>query len=183
MLVILWGEEGRWDSIWTNMEYTNSARSAEIGASRRKKMIARDELLQTLVTEGIARCGEVIKDESKYRSLLRDLIVQGLIKLYETDVVIVCRTRDVRMIESMLHEIMDKYSAIMMKETKLDVSKSKLSVSKEERSMLPANQYVILLQTIVLSNWLIYFSFPRSAGGVTLVAKQGKIVCDNTLDT
>ncbi|KAH9163531.1 hypothetical protein LEN26_000471 [Aphanomyces euteiches] len=135
--------------------------SAEIGASRRKKMIAREELLQALITEGKARCAEATKNEGSYRELLRDLAVQGLIKLHETEIMIVVRSKDVRLLESLLPEISAKYASVMLKETGLDVSKTHLTVCKEERQLLPAT----------------------SAGGVKLVARQGKIVCDNTLDT
>ncbi|ETV96005.1 hypothetical protein H310_10660 [Aphanomyces invadans] len=137
------------------------SRSAEIGASRRKKMIAREELLQALITEGKARCAEATNNEASYRTLLRDLAVQGLIKLHETEVMIVVRNKDVRLVESLLPEILSNYAQILKRETGLDVSKTALTVCKEERQLLPAT----------------------SAGGVKLVARQGKIVCDNTLDT
>ncbi|KAF0700174.1 Aste57867_9302 [Aphanomyces stellatus] len=137
------------------------SRSAEIGASRRKKMIAREDLLQALITDGKARCGEATKNEASYRTLLKDLAVQGLIKLHETEIMIVVRNKDVRLLESLLPEILGSYSAIMAKETGLDVSKTVLTVCKEEKQQLLAN----------------------SAGGLKLVARQGKIVCDNTLDT
>ncbi|KDO20737.1 ATP synthase subunit [Saprolegnia parasitica CBS 223.65] len=136
------------------------ARSAEIGASRRKKMIAREELLQSLITEGKARCGEVAQHEGAYRTLLRDLSVQGLIKLHETEVMLAVRSKDVHMIESLVPEIAANYAAIMKQEAGVDMH-TKLTVCKDEKLMPPSH----------------------SAGGVTLVAKNGKIVCDNTLDT
>jgi V-type H+-transporting ATPase subunit E len=74
---------------------------------------------------------------------------------------IVTRSKDVRLVESLLSEILANYSALLLKEANLDVKSTKLTVNKDEKMMLPAN----------------------SAGGVKLVAHQGKIVCDNTLDT
>ncbi|OQR83935.1 V-type proton ATPase subunit E [Achlya hypogyna] len=136
------------------------ARSAEIGASRRKKMIAREELLQSLITEGKARCAEVAQNESFYRTILRDLAVQGLIKLHETEVMLVVRSKDVHTIEALIPEIQANYAAIMKQEAGIDMH-TKLTVCKDEKQMLSAH----------------------SSGGVTLVAHKGKIVCDNTLDT
>ncbi|RLN92935.1 hypothetical protein BBJ28_00003339 [Nothophytophthora sp. Chile5] len=137
------------------------ARSAEIGASRRKKMIARDELLKTLITDGQAQLRNYTTDDNKNKVLLRDLMVQGLIKLFEPEVVMSVRTKDVRLAESVLKEATDKYIAVVKKEANLDVSKVKVTLNKVDEGMLAASK----------------------AGGVTLYAKQGKIVCDNTLDT
>jgi V-type H+-transporting ATPase subunit E len=137
------------------------ARSAEIGASRRKKMVARDELLKTLIVDGQGLLKTLTTDESKYKALLRDLIVQGLIKLVESDVVVAVRAKDVRLAESVMKDAVDKYVAIMKKEANMDVSKAKVTLNKSEDGMLAA----------------------AKSGGVILYAKQGKIVCDNTLDT
>ncbi|CAI5735177.1 unnamed protein product [Peronospora destructor] len=122
------------------------ARSAEIGALRRQKMIARDELLKTLIVEVQSQLKDYTTLDDKNKILLRDLIVQGLIKLFETDVVVAVRAKDVQLAEMMIMEATDKYIATMKKEANLDVSKVK-------------------------------------AGSVVLYAKQGKIVCDNTLET
>jgi V-type H+-transporting ATPase subunit E len=137
------------------------ARSAEIGASRRKKMIARDELLKTLIAEGQGLLKNLTTDENKCKALLRDLIVQGLIKLVEPEVVIAVRAKDVRLAESVLKEATDKYVAVMKKEANMDVAKVKVTLNKVDEGMVAA----------------------AKSGGVILYAKQGKIVCDNTLDT
>ena len=138
-----------------------SARSAEIGASRRQKMIARDELLKTLIVEGQSQLKSYTTSDDKHTVLLRDLIVQGLIKLFETDVVVAVRSKDVPLAEIVVTEATDKYIAMMKKEANLDVSEVKVTVNKIADGMLP----------------------DAKAGGVVLYAKQGKIVCDNTLDT
>ncbi|POM66211.1 V-type proton ATPase subunit E [Phytophthora palmivora] len=137
------------------------ARSAEIGASRRQKMIARDELLKTLIVEGQSQLRNYTTSDDKNKVLLRDLIVQGLIKLYEPEVVVAVRAKDVRLAEMVLKEATDKYIATMKKEANLDVSKVKVTLNKAPDGMLADSK----------------------AGGIMLYAKQGKIVCDNTLDT
>jgi V-type H+-transporting ATPase subunit E len=138
-----------------------SARSAEIGASRRKKMIARDELLKTLVAEGQGQLRNYTTDEARNKVLLRDLIVQGLIKIFEPEAIVAVRGQDVRAAESVLKEATDKYIGIMKKEANQDVSKVKVSINRNEEGFVAA----------------------AKAGGIILYAKQGKIVCDNTLDT
>jgi V-type H+-transporting ATPase subunit E len=124
-------------------------------------MIARDELLKTLIIDGQQALRNAVTDQNKYKVLLRDLIVQGLVKLYETDVIISARQADVALVESVLREATDKYIAIMKKEANLDVGKVKVTLNKQPEGML--------------SN--------AKSGGIVLYAKQGKIVCDNTLDT
>lgn len=139
----------------------DSARSAEIGASRRKKMIARDELLKTLVADGQGQLRNYTTDDNRNKALLRDLIVQGLIKIFEPDVIVSVRAKDVRLADSVVKEATDKYIAIMKKEANQDVSKVKVTINHAPEGMQPDSK----------------------AGGVVLYAKQGKIVCDNTLDT
>ncbi|GMF66914.1 unnamed protein product [Phytophthora fragariaefolia] len=124
-------------------------------------MIARDELLKTLIVEGQAQLRNYTTADDKNKVLLRELIVQGLIKLFESDVVVAVRAKDVRLAEAVLKEATDKYIAIVKKEANIDVSKVKVTLNKVADGMLPDTK----------------------AGGVVLYAKQGKIVCDNTLDT
>lgn len=123
-------------------------------------MIARDELLKTLVAEGQGQLRNYTNDEARNKALLRDLIVQGLIKLYEVDVIVSVRAKDVRAAESVLKEATDKYIAVMKKEANQDVSKVKVTLNKAAEGMVPEGK----------------------AGGIVLYAKQGKIVCDNSLD-
>ena len=138
-----------------------SARSAEIGASRRQKMIARDELLKTLIVEGQDQLKGYTTSDDKNKELLRELIVQGLIKLFETEVVVAVRAKDVQAAETVLQDATEKYIDFVEKEANQDVSNVKVTLNKAADGMVP----------------------DAKAGGVVLYAKQGKIVCDNTLDT
>lgn len=124
-------------------------------------MIARDELLKTLVAEGQGQLRNYTMDDNRNKALLRDLIVQGLIKIFEPEVFVAVRSKDVRLAESVIKEATDKYIAIMKKEANQDVSKVKVTLNRNEEGMVAATK----------------------AGGIILYAKQGKIVCDNTLDT
>ncbi|CAI5736704.1 unnamed protein product [Peronospora destructor] len=101
------------------------AQSAEIGASRRQKMIAWDELLKTLIVKVQSQLKNYTILDDKNKVLLRDLIVQRLIKLFETDVVVAVRAKDVQLAEMVVTEATDKYIATMKKEANLDVSKVK----------------------------------------------------------
>jgi len=74
------------------------ARSAEVGECNVKKMTIRDELLQNLLSDAGAKCGMVARG-TNYPQLVQKLIVQGLVKIEELDVVIYCRKEDLATVE------------------------------------------------------------------------------------
>lgn len=65
-----------------------------MGTARVKKMRARDELLENLKNECLEQLATVAKDSAKYAILIKQLIVQGLIKIEEQKVEIQCREED-----------------------------------------------------------------------------------------
>jgi len=133
------------------------ARSSELGECRVKKMKVRDELLQTLLSEAGAKCAMVARGQN-YPHLIQKLIVQGLIKIEEMEVTIVCRQEDAATVSKVLPkaiaeyvEIMDKCSGIKLKPiVKINANRAKDLAE-------------------------------ASFGGVTLTALDGRIVCDNTM--
>lgn len=136
------------------------ARSAEVGNSRRQKMVARDELLTKLMDDAEASAGKIASDKKKYQELLKKLIVQSSIKLFESDVEIYCRKSDIALVEAVIDEASKQYVELFKKEANADVTIN-MSVNSNEERCLPE----------------------ASAGGVVLTALNGKIVCDNTLRT
>ncbi len=132
-------------------------RSAEIGECRVKKMKIRDELLHTLLSEAGAKCAVVARGQN-YPQLLQKLIVQGLIKIEENEVIIYCRGEDVKTVEKVIPAAVKEYVELMEKESgvKLD---PKVTLNSVRANDLPESTY----------------------GGVMLTAVSGKIVCDNTM--
>jgi V-type H+-transporting ATPase subunit E len=90
-------------------------RSAEIGECRVKKMQIRDGLLNTLIAEAGAKCAVVARGNN-YPQLLQKLIVQGLIKIEENEVVIYCRSEDVPLVEKVLPAAIKEYVEIIERE-------------------------------------------------------------------
>lgn len=152
------------------------ARSSEIGNSRRQKMMAREELLQVLSADAKKQCLTITSDQQRYKTLMKDLIVQGLIKLDEVDVVIRCREIDQSLVEGLLPQAIADYKETMKTQANVDVDVN-LIVNKTEKLNVSANRYCIFQSLYQSSSNL------DSAGGVVLTAKIGKICCDNTLDT
>mmetsp|Transcript_19433 Transcript_19433/g.27933 ORF Transcript_19433/g.27933 Transcript_19433/m.27933 type:complete len:221 (+) Transcript_19433:106-768(+) len=87
-------------------------RSAAIGNARVKKMKARDELLDTLKRESTAKLAQITQTP-QYTQLLKQLIIQGLIKIEEPVVQISCRAEDRALIRGVLTEATKEFKTIM----------------------------------------------------------------------
>lgn len=134
-------------------------RSAEIGACRVKKMKMRSDLLETLMKEAGAKCAVVARGNN-YPQLLQKLVVQGLIKIEENEVVLYCRKEDVATVTSIVPKAVAEYVEIMQRESGVKLN-PKVTVNSNRSQDLPDSTH----------------------GGVVLTAVQGKLVCDNTLQS
>jgi len=133
------------------------ARSAEIGESNVKKMKIRDDLLNDLFKEAGTKCGMVARGQN-YSQLVQKLIVQGLIKIEEMDVIIYCRSDDAAVAEQVLEGAVSEYVEIMERESGIKLSPN-VTLNTDEDKSLP----------------------PSTNGGIMLTAMGGKIICDNTM--
>lgn len=133
------------------------ARSAEIGACRKKKMALRDDLLTSLMKEASSKC-KVVADGSNYSALLQKLIVQGLIKIEEMSVVVYCRKEDLKTVTKVIPAAVQEYVDIMEKESGVKLNPN-VTINEDRSRDLPES----------------------SNGGVKLTALDNKIVCDNTM--
>ena len=109
-------------------------------------------------------------DKGQYKGLLKDLLVQGLIKLMEADVQIRCRKEDEGLVSQVIDDAVSEYKALMIKEVKIF----------RERGEVPCN---VKIDT---SGYLPTYNEQEGAescmGGILLHARKGRIVCSNTLD-
>lgn len=135
------------------------SRSAEIGDCRVKKMKIRDELLKSLVSEAGEKCAVVTRGQN-YPQLLQKLIVQGLIKIEENEVTIFCRGDDVSTVKSILNAAVKEYVDLMKRESGVTLS-PKVTLNSDRSKDLQDSSF----------------------GGVLLTALNGKIVCDNTMNS
>ena len=135
------------------------ARSAEIGECRVKKMKIRDGLLTNLLDEAGAKCAVVARG-GNYPQLVQKLIVQGLIKIEENEVVVFCRGDDVATVKNVLPGAVKEYVDIMKRESGVTLE-PKVTLNEDRSKDVPEASY----------------------GGVKLTARGGKIVCDNTMSS
>jgi V-type H+-transporting ATPase subunit E len=133
------------------------ARSAEIGECRVKKMQLRDDLLNTLLSDAGAKCSVVARGQN-YAQLLQKLIVQGLIKIEENEVVVYCRKDDEKTVAKVLPAAIKEYVEIIERESTVKLV-PEVTLNTVSKKHLNDTTY----------------------GGIMLTAINGKIVCDNTL--
>ncbi len=115
--------------------YTCSRKSVAIGEARVKKMITREELVQEVKEEAASKLAKIAsEDQGAYKDLLRKLIVQGLIKLNESQVVVLCREVDAKTISTLLDSCTDTYKKMIKEACSEDV---KCSVSLNQTKFLP----------------------------------------------
>ena len=131
-------------------------RSAALGAARVTKMKARDDLLEDLKKECIEKLAAFCKGPG-YPDFLKQIIVQGLIKIEEPVVDIQCRDVDKEIVNRVLPEAVAEFKKLMTEAGHVNVSpKVKISAS-------------------VLNPKL-------SNGGVVLTACNDKIILDQTVN-
>ena len=133
---------------------------------RMKKMLARDELVQKVKTQALQRvASKATADPQAYAALLLKLVVQGLLKLNESVVEVQCREADAKYVQAVLDRAARQYEQMIMEACKEAV---KVTLTLSNKWLPPAPKAP---------------GAEGCSGGVKLTALNGRIVCDNTLDS
>jgi len=136
------------------------AYSNELNQSRLRLLKAREEGVQRLLGEAHHLLAEIPKDSNNYQSLLQQLIVQGLLKLAEPKVQVICRKQDKQLLEKVLKLAIEEYTKI---------SGKTCEVHLDNDTFLPAGADK-------------GGEGEACSGGVVLSTPDGRIICSNTLD-
>ncbi|XP_052176039.1 V-type proton ATPase subunit E1-like [Diospyros lotus] len=136
--------------------------SMQLNASRIQVLQAQDDVVNAMKDVAGKELLNVANAKNAYKKLLKDLIVQSLLRLKEPSVLLRCREIDVGMVQSVLEEAKQEYAG------KAKVQAPKITV--DGRVHLPPPP------TSEESHG------PSCSGGVVLASQDGKIVCENTLD-
>lgn len=180
-----------------------SEKSKLLTESRFATMRARDNKMLELKKETIARLA-AISGDAKYRDLIRFLIAQGLMTLLEHEVTLQCRPEDLQIVQAELPKALQMFQDQMKGATGVSPtcnvsidkdnylpagpkpnqqgaswSENKQGWSRQGSASLSAAPNCALTRVWFIC--LLYF-VRFSAGGVTLSARNGQIVCRNTLD-
>lgn len=73
----------------------------------------RSVLLAELKEETENRLREAIKDTKKYRVLMKSLIFEGAVRMLESEVAILCREKDRKLVEGLFEEIEGEFAVFM----------------------------------------------------------------------
>ncbi|XP_059276301.1 V-type proton ATPase subunit E3-like [Lycium ferocissimum] len=137
--------------------------SMQLNASRIKVLQAQDDLVNCMKEEASKELLNVSQSHNHhtYKKLLQDLIVQSLLRLKEPSVLIRCREEDVSLVEEVLDAATEEYA---------------------EKAQVHAPE--VIIDQIYLPSAPSEDNAHASScyGGVVLASRDGKIVCENTLD-
>ena len=97
-------------------------RSKKINESRLDIQNKRNDLLEELKKEVKDSLVETMRNRGEYEKVLENLIIQGLVKLLERSVKIRVQQKDVKVVESMLGSIRNKFSNFIKKELGKDIT-------------------------------------------------------------
>jgi len=137
------------------------AASNELNQSRLKILKSRDDCVQGVISEAHARLRTLTQNPEQYKKLLKDLIVQGLLKLSEADVQVRCRRSDQGLVKDVLNDANTDYHKKSGRTCKL---------SLDSQHFLPPGPEEAKSGEAICS------------GGIVLSIADGRIVCSNTLD-
>mmetsp|Transcript_19129 Transcript_19129/g.18779 ORF Transcript_19129/g.18779 Transcript_19129/m.18779 type:complete len:232 (-) Transcript_19129:56-751(-) len=142
----------------------NINRSSKVNKYKMKKMNVRDALMKELVKDTTANFSENFADpeSDEYREILKNSILQGLIKLLEPKVLIKCREKDVEVVQGLIEEVQTEFQELMQQETQ-------------------SEDYTVELE-IIEGSYIKEESAAGQCGGVVLCSADKLIVCSNTLD-
>jgi V-type H+-transporting ATPase subunit E len=103
-------------------------------ASRLSILKARDDYVQTLKEEARKQLSILTQDQSKYKTILGNLISQGLFLLMEKDVTLRCRRNDSALVQQLIPEAINRY--------KQELKQKDIKVSVDEKNFLPEDSLV-----------------------------------------
>ncbi|PPD94680.1 hypothetical protein GOBAR_DD08301 [Gossypium barbadense] len=143
------------------VEFKVSEYSMQLNASRIKVLQAQDDVVNAMKESASKDLLNVSHDHHVYKRLLKDLIVQSLVRLKEPGVLLRCRKEDLHLVESVLDSAKEEYAS------KVNVHPPEIIIDDVHLPPGPSHHHDYEL---------------RCSGGVVIASRDGKIVFENTLD-
>ena len=146
-------------------------KSKQQNMARIERMRKVNEYVDQLKQEMKQQVREKLKnDQAAYKDLMKNLLIQGLIKLMEGNIFVRCRESDVSVIESIKDEAIAEYKNLVVTQVKRFEGK--------DPNDIPCN---IIIDGKRLES-IEDNELTGSLGGFKLYAKKGRIVCSQTID-
>ncbi len=146
-------------------------KSKKQNKERINRMRRTNELVESLQAQAGKQMAERLAgDSDAYADLLKNLLIQGLIKLIEPKITLRCRQSDVDVLQSVVDDAISEYKKSMLSQV----------VALEGKDDIPC------AVTIDSDKFLPEFneSDPTNSclGGFVMYARKNRIVCSQTLD-
>ncbi len=106
-------------------------KSRRINESRLDVQKHRNEILQKLKNEVEGKLREATRDKNRYKTLLKELIVQGSIRLLENEIWIVCRKEDKGYVDDVISDSRKAYREFLKENLGKDFDVSYTVVSEK----------------------------------------------------
>lgn len=147
------------------MQNLNIERSTKINETRLKKMKERNLCIERVRDETKEQLLRKIVDpkNANYRLAIKNLIIQGMIKLLEPTLLLICRREDIGLVKELIPECEKHFISTM---------KAEAGGDKEYKTKLT------LIETDFLTK-----EQGGECGGIILMSLDKRIVCNNTLQS
>jgi V-type H+-transporting ATPase subunit E len=145
-------------------------RSATENNARISKMRTVNGLIEKLFHDAkVKMIAKQRSDPTQYKELVKNLIVQGLIKLMEGEVHIRCRKSDLKIVQDVHAQAAEEYKTLMKREVQFFKDRD-----------VPIK--IVIETTKFLPEYDDTEGAESCMGGIVLHARKGRIVCSNTID-
>lgn len=183
------------------------AKSTAINNARLLKVQARQRCIDTACDAALAQLQDVTQKKDKYKQIITDLIVQGLLRLLEPTVLVRCRECDKSIVSSVLSDAGKKYTEVLKskgipgRSVSLSIDTVSLNPApsadsnrgnikkflEEEKSLLARDPKVAeeerkKREKESRRNAKMTVEAIYCTGGVILMSANGRISVDNTFD-
>ncbi|XVF51444.1 hypothetical protein PTKIN_Ptkin04bG0185800 [Pterospermum kingtungense] len=135
--------------------------SIKLNASRINVLQAQDDMVNSMKELASKELLNMSRGYHVYKMLLKDLIVQRLVRLKKPAVILRCRKDDVHLVGSTLHSAKEEYAS------KVNVHPPEVFIDNVHLPSAPSHHNA---------------HGPFCSGGAVLASRDGKIVYENTLD-
>jgi V-type H+-transporting ATPase subunit E len=132
--------------------------SKQLNESRIRVLQAQEVAVRGILDEAQDRLVALTtKDRARYKTLLKNLLIEAAQKLGERDVKVRCRKEDVNLVKEVISETSAELSGSLTLDESIFLPPAPSASTKSEE-------------------------FDTCAGGVVVTSADGRIVCSNTLD-
>lgn len=91
--------------------------------ARLKVLKKREDLIRNVLEEARQKLAEVPQDADLYQKVLQRLIAQSIFRLFEKEVVLRCREKDLGMVEASLDSVKKEFFAVAKRDVNIVIDK------------------------------------------------------------